>query len=46
MLKRQINATEPQINNLVFVLYGLTDEEIAIVESAGKFPMIYLCMII
>ena len=34
MLQRQIDATDRQIDNLVFELYGLTDEEIAIVEEA------------
>lgn len=32
-LKRQINATDHQINKLVYELYGLTDEEIRIVEG-------------
>jgi len=34
MLQRQIDATDRQIDMLVYELYGLTDEEIAIVEEA------------
>jgi len=33
MLKRQITATDHQINQLVFELYGLTEEEIEIIEG-------------
>jgi hypothetical protein len=33
-LQRQIDATDRQIDHLVYELYGLTDEEIAIVEAA------------
>ena len=33
-LERQIQATDRQIDNLVYELYGLTEEEIKIVESA------------
>ena len=33
MLKRQIEATDRQIDKLVYELYGLTDEEIKIVEG-------------
>ncbi|HJX18286.1 MAG TPA: TaqI-like C-terminal specificity domain-containing protein [Acidiferrobacterales bacterium] len=33
-LKRQIDATDRQIDKLVYELYGLTDEEIRIVEGA------------
>jgi len=33
-LQRQIDATDPQIDQLVYELYGLTDEEIRIVEEA------------
>ena len=33
--KRQIDATDRQIDKLVYELYGLTDEEIKIVEG-GK----------
>jgi hypothetical protein len=35
MLKRQIEATDRQIDRLVYELYGLTDEEIRIVEGQG-----------
>ena len=33
-LQRQIDATDAQIDKLVYELYGLTDDEIKIVESA------------
>ena len=33
-LQRQIDATDQQIDLLVYDLYGLTEEEIAIVEEA------------
>jgi len=33
VLQRQIETTDHQINRLVYELYGLTDEEIAIVEK-------------
>ena len=33
ILQRQIDATDQQIDNLVYELYGLTEEEIKIVES-------------
>ena len=33
MLQRQIDATDEQIDRLVYELYGLTDDEIAIVEG-------------
>ena len=33
-LQRQIDATDNQIDQLVYQLYGLTDEEIALVEGA------------
>ena len=36
MLKRQIEATDRQIDNLVYELYDLTDDEIKIVESEGN----------
>ena len=36
VLQRQITATDTQIDHLVYVLYGLTEEEIKIVEEAGK----------
>jgi len=32
-LRRQIDATDRQIDRLVYELYGLTDEEIRIVEG-------------
>ena len=35
LLQRQIDATDRQIDRLVYALYGLTEEEIQIVESAG-----------
>jgi hypothetical protein len=34
MLQRQIDATDRQIDRLVYELYGLTDDEIKIVEGA------------
>ena len=34
ILQRQIEATDRQIDKLVYALYGLTEEEIAIVEGA------------
>ena len=34
MRQRQIDATDSHIDRLVYELYGLTDEEIAIVEEA------------
>jgi hypothetical protein len=34
MLQRQVEATDRQIDNLVYALYGLSDEEIKIVEGA------------
>jgi hypothetical protein len=33
-LQRQIEATDREIDRLVYDLYGLTDEEIRIVEEA------------
>ena len=35
MLQMQIEATDRQIDTLVYALYGLTDDEIAVVEGAG-----------
>jgi hypothetical protein len=35
-IQRQIAATDEQIDQLVYELYGLTDEEIAIVEEATQ----------
>jgi hypothetical protein len=34
LYQRQIDATDTQINALVYALYGLTEEEIAIVEGS------------
>jgi len=36
VIDRQIDATDKQIDQLVYELYGLTDEEIRIVEEATK----------
>ena len=36
MLSRQIEATDAAIDKLVYELYGLTGEEIAIVEGSAK----------
>jgi hypothetical protein len=36
VLKRQIDATDRQIDQLVYELYGLTEEEIRIVEASGR----------
>lgn len=33
LIQRRIDATDRQIDNLVYELYGLTDEEIKIVEE-------------
>ncbi len=35
-LQRQIDATDRQIDRLVYELYGLTEEEIGIVEEPMK----------
>lgn len=35
IIQRQIDATDRQIDRLVYTLYELIDEEIAIVESAN-----------
>ena len=35
-LSRQIEATDASIDKLVYELYGLTEEEIAVVEGSGK----------
>ena len=35
-LQRQIEATDGQIDALVYELYGLTEEEVGIVETAGS----------
>jgi hypothetical protein len=34
-LERRIEATDRQMDALVYELYGLTEEEIAIVEGGG-----------
>jgi hypothetical protein len=36
MLKRQVEVTDGQIDRLVYELYGLTEEEIKIVEGQGS----------
>jgi len=36
VLARQIEATDRQIDGLVYGLYGLTGEEIGIVEGRGQ----------
>ena len=33
LIQRQIDATDKQINKLVYELYGLTDDEIKIVDG-------------
>jgi len=35
-IQRQIDATDKQIDKLVYDLYGLTEEEIQIVEGSVK----------
>jgi hypothetical protein len=35
-LQRQIEATDARIDRLVYELYGLSEEEIAIVEEATR----------
>jgi hypothetical protein len=35
-LQRQIDGTDRQIDRLVYELYGLTEEEIGIVEGANQ----------
>lgn len=36
IIQRQIDATDREIDRLVYELYGLTEDEIKIVESAGS----------
>jgi hypothetical protein len=36
LLTRQVEATDASIDKLVYELYGLTEEEITIVEGKGK----------
>lgn len=35
-LERQIEHTDPEIDRLVYHLYGLSDQEIAVVEEATR----------
>jgi hypothetical protein len=35
VFQRRIDATDRQIDQQVYALYGLTDEEIRIVEASG-----------
>ena len=35
-LQRQIDATDNEIDRLVYQLYGLTEEEIKIIENSGN----------
>lgn len=37
-IQGQIDATDAQIDRLVYALYGLTDDEIRIVEEATRTP--------
>ncbi|MHC4695887.1 MAG: hypothetical protein ACYTFA_03980 [Planctomycetota bacterium] len=36
VIQRQIDATDRQIDNLVYEVYELTDDEIRIVEEAAQ----------
>jgi len=36
LLEKQIEANDKKINNMVYELYGLTDEEIEIIEEMTK----------
>jgi hypothetical protein len=36
LLQRQIEATDATIDKLVYELYGLTEDEIGIVEGRGE----------
>ena len=38
LLQRQIDATDRQIDGLVYELYGLTEEEIGIVDTLTCRP--------
>jgi len=38
ILQRQIEATDRQIDQLVYQLYGLTDQEIALIENSTSEP--------
>jgi hypothetical protein len=35
LIRRQIDATDRQVDRLVYELYGLTEREIAVVEAAS-----------
>ena len=37
LLQRQINATDAQIDALVYELYGLTEEQVKIIEGTGTY---------
>ena len=37
-IQRQIDATDKQVDNLVYELYGLTEDEIKILENNNKYP--------
>jgi hypothetical protein len=39
VLERQIAATDAEIDRLVYELYGLTEDEIKIVEGESKNPV-------
>jgi len=34
----QVNTTDQEIDALVYELYGLSEEEIVIVEGTGRWP--------
>jgi hypothetical protein len=36
MVKREIEATDNHIDHLVYVLYGLTEEEFSVVKGDGE----------
>lgn len=36
MVQRQIDAADAEVNRIVYRLYGLTEEEIKIVEGVSK----------
>ena len=36
MVKREIESTDREINSLVYELYGLSEDEIRIVEGTGE----------
>ena len=38
-LKAEIDKTDKEIDQMVYELYGLTEEEIKIVEGGGNFPL-------